>query len=167
MSYATFIRKYEGWIMISAKLTFYGLCKEAIVFYSQCFEVRLMAKKRFQDAKDAFPQGIDAKYHDFIFSAELEITLEGDRFHMTMGDSPMLVFTGADEISGCKDNIAFDIRIRDPEVMKGLYDQFINAGSKTNIPLAQTEQGELRCSLIDPYGICWTMFCGAGKDILE
>lgn len=145
--------------MISVKLTFYGLCNEAIKFYSQCFEVKLITHKRFQDAKDAFPQEIEPKYHNFIFSAELEITLEDYKFYVTMGDTPTIIFTGINELSGCKDNIAFDIRIRDPKRIRDLYEKFINAGSKTNIPLDQSGQGLLRCSVIDPYGICWTMFC--------
>lgn len=153
--------------MISVKLTFYGLCNEAIKFYSQCFEVKLLAHKTFQDAKDAFPQKIEPKYHNFIFSAELEITLEDDKFYVTMGDTPTIIFTGINELSGCKDNIAFDIRIRDPKRIRDLYEKFINAGSKTNIPLDQSEQGLLRCSVIDPYGICWTMFCETEEKIFE
>lgn len=153
--------------MISVKLTFYGQCNEAIQFYSQCFDSKLIAYKRFQDAKDAFPQGIESKYYNFIFSAELEITLEDYKFYITMGDTPTVIFTGIDEPSGCKDNIAFDIHIRDTKLIRNLYEKFINAGSKTNIPLDQSVQGGLRCSVIDPYGICWTMFCDSEEKTYE
>lgn len=150
--------------MISVRLTFYGLCKEAINFYIQCFDSKLIACKRFQDTKDAFPQGIEAKYYNFIYSAELEITIEGHKFYVTMGDTPTIIFTGINELSGCKDNIAFDIRIRDPKLIRYLYEKFINVGSKTNIPLEQSRQKQLRCSVIDPYGICWTMFCDSKEN---
>lgn len=153
--------------MISVKLTFYGLCNKAIKFYSQCFDIVLLTKRSFQDAKEVFPQDLEPKYHNFVFSAELEITLEDDKFYVTMGDTPTIIFTGVDELSGCKDNIAFDIRIREPKLIRELYEKFINAGSKTNIPLEQSEQGQLRCSVIDPYGICWTMFCDSGEQTYE
>ena len=148
--------------MISVKLTFHGLCNEAIKFYSQCFDSKLIACKKFQDAKDAFPQEIEPEYYNFIFSAELEITVEDYKFYVTMGDTPTIIFTGINNLSGCNDNMAFDIRIRNPQLIKDLYAKFINAGSKTNIPLEQSEQ-LLRCSVIDPYGICWTMFCESAE----
>lgn len=153
--------------MISVKLTFFGLCDEAIKFYRECFNSKLIACKRFQDAKEAFPQEIDSEYHRFILSAELEITLEDDKFYMTMGDSPTIIFTGINELSGCNDNIAFDIRIKNPELIRNLYEKFINAGSKTNIPLEQSEHRLLQCSVIDPYGICWTMFCDSKEKIFK
>ena len=147
--------------MISVKLTFGGLCNEAVRFYSQCFDVRVLAQKSFQDAENNFPQGIEPKFQDFIFSAELEITLEDSKFYVTMGDTPAIVFTGTDRLSGCNDNNAFDIHVKEPGLIRELYQKFTEAGSKNNIPLEQSERG-LRCSLIDPYGICWTMFCDNG-----
>lgn len=144
--------------MISVKLTFGGLCNEAIRFYSQCFNVKVLAQKSFKDAENSFPQGIEAKFQDFVFSAQLEITLEDSKFYVTMGDTPAIVFTGTGELSGCNDNIAFDIHVKEPALIRELYKKFTEAGSKNNIPLEQSEQG-LRCSLIDPYGICWTMVC--------
>lgn len=142
--------------MISVKLTFCGLCNDAIKFYSQCFDSKLIACKRFQEAKDAFPQELEPECYDFIFSAELEITLEDYKFYVTMGDTPTIIFTGLNNLSGCNDNMAFDIRTRNPKLIRDLYEKFINAGSKTNIPLEQSGQ-PLRCSVIDPYGICWTI----------
>lgn len=144
--------------MISVKLTFGGLCDEAIKFYSQCFDLKVLTQRSFQNAEEAFPQGVEPKFQDFIFSAELEITLEDSKFYMTIGDTPAIVFTGTDGLSGCNDNIAFDIHVKEPNLIRELYQKFTEAGSKNNIPLEQSEQG-LRCSLIDPYGICWTMVC--------
>lgn len=37
--------------------------------------------------------------------------------------------------------------------------KFIDAGSKNNIALSKTASGTLQCSVIDPFGICFTMLC--------
>lgn len=78
---------------------------------------------------------------------------------MTVGDTPTIIFTGMNDLSGCKDNIAFDITLKDPELIKEIYQKFIDAGSKNNIALSKTANGTLQCSVIDPFGICFTMLC--------
>lgn len=152
--------------MISAKLTFCGLCREAMEFYGSCFDVQVISQKSFRETEEAFPQGLAPEFHDFIFSAELELTLEGERFYMTVGDTPTIVFTGTDGLHGVSDNIAFDIHMKDLEKMRELYKKFTENGSKNNIPLEETEKGA-RCSFIDPYGICWTIYCDDRKNVNE
>lgn len=144
--------------MISAKLTFYGLCRDALMFYKDIFQGEIVSLKTFEEEKEQFPQGVDSSCSQYIYSAEIKITHGDDTSYISMGDSPIITFTGLDGSLACRDNVAFDVKLAEEEESVRIFNGFLNDGAKTNVPLKKTDTYSLFGSLIDRYGVCWSLF---------
>ena len=134
--------------MISTKLTFYGACKEALEFYRQLFDGEITKEETFKNRIEAFPMGLDVKYENLIFSAELRILQGNDTCYISIGAS-----------GACKDNVAFDIILENAAEIQNIYDKLMENGGKSNVPLGETKEYTLFGSMIDKFGVCWTLYC--------
>lgn len=145
--------------MVAAKITFYGVCREALEFYTKVFEGEVEKLETFEANQKRFPTGMPDHCKELIYTAVFTIKDEKDNCHICMGDSPILAITGMQEAGICKDNLAFDIVMKDPERIRDIYNKLMDHSGKSNILLKENEEFLLYGSMIDCYGICWTLYC--------
>lgn len=145
---------------VACKVTFYGLCSEAINFYKDIFDCEIAGIEYFKDHAEQFPMGLSDSTQDLIYGAELVFTDDDCRTKICVGDSPVMVFENRKQMAGCKDNITFEVFLDSKADVRRVYNEFLKHNSKINIPL---QDSEIKCyaSLIDIYGICWNISLSA------
>lgn len=154
-----FYKEREVSVMIAARLTFLGACRDAADFYCQVFHGDLILKTLFQDHSDQFPMGLSGDAGNFIYSAIVRITDENGRSYISMGDSPVIAFSGRQGDGRCRDNVVFDVNVSSPSEVERIYDAFIHDGARCNIALCTRKGYRKYASFIDRFGICWNVFC--------
>lgn len=145
--------------MIAARLTFFGACKDAADFYCKVFHGELTLKTLFQDHSDQFPMGLSGDARNFVYSVNVRITDENGDSYISMGDSPVIAFSGRQGNGGCRDNVVFDVNVCSPLEVERIYEAFSHDGAKCNIALCTREGYSRYASFIDRFGICWNVFC--------
>lgn len=155
---------------ISAVITMRGGCRDAIDFYQDVFDAELVRKTRFEEAEElASVMKEDLK--DCIYRAELIIRLSKKSLSIIMGDSPSILFASslATAVSGARtvlaspvvqtgsaNNVQFEIQDED-EVWLGEVFAKLSVGGMLNYDLNPKPPYKLFGSVIDRFGVCWTL----------
>lgn len=145
--------------MIAARLTFWGACGDAADFYCRTFGGEVVEKTFFGERADQFPMGLSQEAQGYLYSVSLRVADESGEDYISMGDSPVLAFSGKQENSGCRDNIVFDVALRSPAEVERIYGAFMQDGAKCNIALCEKDGYCRYASFIDRFGVCWNVFC--------
>ena len=145
--------------MIATRLTFYGACKNAIDFYCNVFNGKVIRQSLFQDNINQFPMGVSEETKELVYYALLQVMDDNGSGYISMSDSPVLAFTGRPENQGCRDNVVLDVELNSALSVEQVYEKFMKDGAKCNIALCTNENYSKYASFIDKYGICWNVYC--------
>ncbi len=145
--------------MVAARLTFFGACREAVDFYCKVFRGKVTKKSYFCDNLSQFPMGLSEEAENLLYSACLQIPDAKENSYICMGDSPVLAFSGSQEMQGCKDNVVFDVELSSVTEVERIYHEFVNDGAKLNIALCTKDNYRSYASFIDRFGVCWNVYC--------
>ena len=156
---------------ISTVVTMRGGCRDAIKFYQDVFGAELRDKITFGEASELKPL-MREELKECIYHAELLIGHGGKELSIVFADSPAILFasslatatSGQEQViaaaapqTGTQDNIQFEIEDEDGEWLREIFGKLSTGGGKLNYDLQAKEPYRLFGSLIDRFGICWTM----------
>lgn len=144
--------------MLGINLTFYGLCREALSFYSDIMNAEIVSIETFGEKQDEMPIFSDSKYRNLIYRAVLKVYRDKETSYIILSDSPLVAFSNMNDLTGCRDNIAFDISFNNKNELVFVYEKFIENNAKLNRPLSKTADHELYASLIDQFNVCWSLY---------
>ncbi len=145
--------------MITARITFYGACRDAIEFYKEVFHAKVVKQTLFKDNADMFPMGLSEDMEDLVYYALLQVTDEQGTSYICVEDTPALVFTGKADYQGCQFNSIFDVEVGSDAEVERIYDAFVGDGAKCNVPLCEKGNYSKYASFIDRFGVCWNVYC--------
>jgi PhnB protein len=129
---------------VQAYLSFSGDCQQALNFYADCFNAKIINKQTYEDAKIDIP----ASYRHNLQHAELK----GKGVHFmaydAAPDTPLN--------NGNKIHMAVDLEDRDKA--KGLFER-LSKGGQVNHHFSEKDWGALYGRCTDKFGIHWMINC--------
>lgn len=145
---------------IAPRITLFGNCKEAAAFYQRVFPDLRATLEPYSQHSGQFAGMLRPEHEDLIYRAELVFPCEEGPFRLIMGDSPSVLFGGGGVIQY---NPTLELVHSEQEWIQSAYEKLMEGG-KSNTAL-QAEEGGLRGSLIDQFGICWEFLCPLKESI--
>lgn len=130
-------------------LDFNGNCEEALHRYKEIFNGEIVYLQRFKEGPE---MGIKEEHLNRIMHAQLKI----DDLVLYMSDT----FPESEHPAGSK--ISLNLSMDNLEKMKKIFDALSNKGQIT-MPLEKQFWGDTFGSLVDEFGIPWSMNCNEEK----
>ena len=144
-------------MIIASCITFFGACRSAIELYEKIFPVISKEMKTFAFAGEAFASFLTPENREYILEAKLSFSCGTT---IVLKDSFTMMLSPAQAGSqGNKDNVIYDVYGLTKEEIQSIYREFTEHGATVNVPLSQRDGHLLYASVIDPFIVCWNLYC--------
>lgn len=130
--------------MVTPFITFYGNCKEALLFYQNIFQSEIKAEYLYGEY---IPDGVESPPEDlcnWILHAEMQIY--GSNFW----------FADVTEAVKLGDAVKLTASVPNSEVAQTYFDRLKEDGRIT-LPPTETFYNTFHAAVTDKYGVCWNI----------
>ena len=146
-------------MIIAPHITCGGTCARAIAFYESVFPIESKSITTLGDSPLAAMFPVTPENESFVYHASLRFACGTT---ITMGDSITLLLTP--DNPGFYMQPIYDIYGLTVFEINSIYTQFMDIGSVANAQLGPKDEYALFASFIDPFGVCWNLYCDKNGD---